>query len=109
MGIRRAIGEPLPTQRANPKLPAPTRKCPAFAERLERLELVLVDVELANSRLQRLPRDAEHRRRSVRAGYPALRSGQCRLDLFALAGGGVFSISISRQPGPVGGKHVSVC
>src|SRR2546430_11233740 len=70
---------------AGQRLPAQACKCSAFAEPLERLELVLVDVERADPGLQRLARNAQYRRRSVGPGYPALRCRQRRLDLFPLA------------------------
>src|SRR2546425_12850336 len=93
---------------AGQRLPAQACKCSAFAEPLERLELVLVDVERANPGLQRLARNAQYRRRSVGPGYPALRCRQRRLDLFPLAHAGIFGICIPLQPSHIDGEDVAV-
>src|SRR6267143_53213 len=60
---------------AGERSPAQACKCSAFAEPLERLELVLVDAERADPGLQGLTRNAEHRRRSVRLRGRSLRAG----------------------------------
>src|SRR5438132_14043828 len=104
----RAIREPLPQAAvAAQRLPAQACKCSAFAEPLERLELVLVDAERADPGLQGLTRNAEHRRRSVRPGYPALRCRQRRLDLFPLSEASIVGICIPLLPRLIDGEDVA--
>src|SRR5712692_3257432 len=79
-----------------------------IAEPLERFELVLVDAERADSRLQRLTRYAEHRRRPVRTRHPAPGRRERRLDLFALSEGGVLCIDIPLQPRLIDREDVAV-
>src|SRR5947209_6716421 len=82
--------------------------CRSHARGSDGLELVLVDAERADARFERLPRNAQHHRGSMRAGDPTLRRRERRLDSLALAIAGGFRLCIPPQPGSVDGERLAI-